>query len=252
MQFQAQPHLAGKTVACPSCGGRLTVPAASASPARSTPAPNRAAPGPAVSAPVAAPQIVACQCGAKFQADANLAGKTVRCPTCQRPLRIPVAGRAVPPALVSAPAQPADGFWDALLPEKAKPVVEEPPEPEVEETLTGPQATAFAIQQLSRGTSPGVVRKELVERGVSDAEASRVIETLAPKAKTALPASGGKGAGLQNMLIGGVVCFIGLAVTVGSYVAAEPGGVFLLAYGPIIFGGIQFIRGFFQLCVGSD
>ncbi len=251
MQFQAQPQLAGKTVACPSCGGRLTVPAAAgALAARSVPDGSRFATGPAVSAPVASAQVVACECGARFQAGAQLAGKTVRCPTCQRPLRIPLPRAAGRPASAAAP-QPADGFWDALLPENSKPVAEEPPAPAAEEPMTSPQATAFAIQQLSRGLSPNAVRRELAERGVSEAEASRVVETLAPTAKTASRTSGRSG-GLKNMLIGGIVCFIGLAVTVGSYVAAEPGGVFLLAYGPIIFGGIQFLRGFFQLCVGSD
>ena len=60
------------------------------------------------------------------------------------------------------------------------------------------------------------------------------------------------GSGLTNMVVGGMVCFIGLAVTVRSYVAAEPGGVFLLACGPIIFGGIQFFRGLIQFAIGSE
>jgi hypothetical protein len=90
----------------------------------------------------------------------------------------------------------------------------------------------------------------LVERGVSPVETDRVVDTLSPESKSRAPlASSETGAGLKNMLVGGVVCFIGLAITIGSYVAAEPGGVFYLAYGPIIFGGIQFFRGLAQLVV---
>ncbi len=112
--------------------------------------------------------------------------------------------------------------------------------------MAGHQATAYAINQLSRGTSPADVRNELIEQGCSEVEANRVIESLQGEFKTKSRASSASD-GLKNMIIGGIVCFIGVAVTVGSYVAAEPGGYFLLAYGPIIFGGIQFFRGLVQL-----
>ena len=39
---------------------------------------------------------------------------------------------------------------------------------------------------------------------------------------------------------------VGIAITVGTYLMAAPGGVFVLAWGPIVFGGIQFLRGVFQ------
>src|SRR5262245_39844775 len=35
---------------------------------------------------------VACSCGQKFNARDDLAGKTVKCPKCQKPLKIPVPG----------------------------------------------------------------------------------------------------------------------------------------------------------------
>jgi DNA-directed RNA polymerase subunit RPC12/RpoP len=265
-QFQAQPHLAGKTVPCPFCGGQLTVPTAAAAggAANAQPAPPakpgaatkprtpasrtaaaRPAPAPTTSR-AGTPQIVSCRCGARFKADAHLAGKTVACPTCKQPLKVPLPGPVAKAA--AAPARPADDFWDALLPqEPKKPAVPEP-DPHAEESVTGHQATALAISLLSRGLSPQQVRQQLVERGVSQIETERVVDTLAPESRSkSSPQTDGRNSGVTNMLVGGVVCFIGVAVTVGSYVAAEPGGYFLLAYGPIIFGGIQFIRGLVQL-----
>jgi hypothetical protein len=182
-----------------------------------------------------------------------LAGKTVGCPTCQRPLRIPLPAPAARSTSARAPTRPSDdGFWDALLaPEEPVAAAAPAPANPAEESITGPRATAIAIEQLSRGLSPAVVRRELVERGVSSVEANRVIDTLVPESR-AKTRDSDMGSGVKNMLIGAVVCFIGLAVTIGSYVAAEPGGVFLLAYGPIIFGGIQFVRGFIQLFAGTS
>lgn len=271
-QFQAQPHLAGKTVPCPFCGGQLTVPAATAvaasgaSSAQSAPAAKRAAtanprtpekrpvaarpaPTPATSR-AGASQIVSCRCGAQFKAEAHLAGKTVACPTCKQPLQVPLPGAKAKAA--PAATRPADDFWDALLPqEPKKPIVPEP-DPHAEESITGHQATALAIGLLSRGLSPQQVRAQLVERGVSQVETDRVVDTLSPESKSSSgPKAAGGSSGVTNMLVGGIVCFIGVAVTVGSYVAAEPGGVFLLAYGPIIFGGIQFVRGLIQLASRS-
>ena len=55
---------------------------------------------------------VTCQCGKSFAAKDELAGKAVKCPNCQQPLRIPSAGIAAPlpskaPLAAAAPAAPA-------------------------------------------------------------------------------------------------------------------------------------------------
>lgn len=58
-------------------------------------------------------------------------------------------------------------------------------------------------------------------------------------------------AGLLNMLIGGTIGVVGLVVTIYSLVAAmDKGGGYVVAYGAIIFGAIQFFRGFIQLLGG--
>jgi hypothetical protein len=62
---------------------------------------------------------VQCACGAAFAAKDELAGRTVKCPKCQQPLKIPGAA-AAPQAVAAgtvaarapAPAQKVDDHWD--------------------------------------------------------------------------------------------------------------------------------------------
>jgi hypothetical protein len=59
---------------------------------------------------------------------------------------------------------------------------------------------------------------------------------------------------LRNMGIGGAICAIGLAVTIVTYSAAASapgGGRYLVAWGAILFGGLQFLRGCVQWTVGA-
>jgi hypothetical protein len=55
-----------------------------------------------------------------------------------------------------------------------------------------------------------------------------------------------KEAGRSNMLIGGAVFVIGLVVTLGTLAAAQGGGRYVIAYGAVIWGAAQFIRGMAQ------
>jgi predicted RNA-binding Zn-ribbon protein involved in translation (DUF1610 family) len=82
-QFMAQPHLAGKQVACPNCGNPLSIPAPGGQPAEG------------------ADNVVTCACGRSFRAPPHLAGQRVPCPDCGEPIDIPAAGRAA-----SRPAEP--------------------------------------------------------------------------------------------------------------------------------------------------
>jgi tellurite resistance protein len=50
----------------------------------------------------------------------------------------------------------------------------------------------------------------------------------------------------KNMLIGGGICLVGVAVTVVTYQAAKGGGTYTVAYGAIGVGAIQFLYGLFK------
>jgi len=57
--------------------------------------------------------------------------------------------------------------------------------------------------------------------------------------------------GMRNMMVGGVICLVGTVITIGTYAAASNGGGhYVVAWGAIIFGGIQFLQGMIQTLSG--
>ena len=92
--FAAQPHLAGKQVACPACGQALLIP--------QTP-------------PAAGEIVVHCRCGRSFQAPPQLAGQRVACPACSQPLAVPQPGAAGSAGRASAGPVPQPAAWDPIV-----------------------------------------------------------------------------------------------------------------------------------------
>lgn len=63
---------------------------------------------------------------------------------------------------------------------------------------------------------------------------------------TARPRARSGGGGGKDMAIGGLICLIGLVVTIGTYAAASSsptGGRYTVAWGAIVFGGFRFFKG---------
>ena len=93
-------------------------------------------------------------------------------------------------------------------------------------------------------------------------DASAPVSTLAsappaPQRSAAAPAGVDayrralRSVGIRNMGVGGLFFGGGSAVTVISYEAAQSdphGGTYVMAWGAIIFGGIQFVKGLIQFC----
>jgi hypothetical protein len=50
----------------------------------------------------------------------------------------------------------------------------------------------------------------------------------------------------RNMVIGALVCFAGLALTLLTLGASAVTGVYFVAWGAIVFGAAQFVRGMLQ------
>ncbi len=51
-----------------------------------------------------------------------------------------------------------------------------------------------------------------------------------------------------DFLVGGLVCLVGIVVTIGTYSAvAKTGGPYVVAWGAILFGGIRCLKGFCAL-----
>jgi hypothetical protein len=50
----------------------------------------------------------------------------------------------------------------------------------------------------------------------------------------------------KDMLYGALWCIGGIVVTAATYSAAQNGGSYVIAWGTILFGGIQFLKGLFR------
>jgi hypothetical protein len=110
----------------------------------------------------------------------------------------------------------------------------------------------YALERLVKGQPTGDVRKKIIEAGYKPSQADQIVQTALRfhherEAQAKLEASAYKAAGPRNMAIGGFICLVGIVVTVGTMaMASEAGGRFILAWGAIACGAIQFFRGLMQ------
>lgn len=81
----------------------------------------------------------------------------------------------------------------------------------------------------------------LIETGLRAEDADVVIANLQNQYKQEKREAGNK-----NMLYGALWCVGGLLVTILTYSAASDGGTYVVAWGAVIFGAIQFFKGVFQ------
>lgn len=82
------------------------------------------------------------------------------------------------------------------------------------------------------------IKKALLARGTTDQEAETIIDNLEEEVESARREKAQK-----DMLWGGIWCVGGIAVTAISYSSASGGGGYVVTWGAIIFGGVQFMRG---------
>ncbi len=102
----------------------------------------------------------------------------------------------------------------------------------------------FAAQRMASGANGPAVEQELMQQGLDPQSAHTVVRELAQVKTSAL-----RSAGMKNMGIGALFCIGGIVATIVTYAIASEsgGGMYIIAWGPAIFGGIQFFRGLFQL-----
>jgi hypothetical protein len=104
-------------------------------------------------------------------------------------------------------------------------------------------AYGFAAQQIGSGVTPSEVRKDLTARGLDAESAATVVGNL-----ERIKADAIRVAGRKNMLYGALWCVGGLGVTAYTYqmAASGGGGKYIVAWGAILFGAVQFLRGLSQ------
>ena len=119
-----------------------------------------------------------------------------------------------------------------------------PPFVQPDQSLQPTQETYnYAAQLLvTQKRSAQDVKNVLLQQGYSQESANTVVDALV---KTM--ADNGKKKASSDMKIGAAVCIIGIIVTVVTYdMVKNKGGTYFVAYGAIIFGAIQFLRGLFN------
>jgi hypothetical protein len=101
-----------------------------------------------------------------------------------------------------------------------------------------PGTAQTALGLLQAGLTPEQVVSRLVEEGTPQPQAETVVGLMVERHRRQVAATS------HRDIRTGALWFIGGALlSAGSYYFAPPGQSFLLAWGPVIFGGWQFVRG---------
>ena len=111
------------------------------------------------------------------------------------------------------------------------------------------------------GKAAKEVENDLMARGVSQGAAKFLVEQAMlimknrleewhkkqiNQPKKSAPIDEKKEAGKMQMFIGGILLGVGLLVTLASYGMSESGSKYVIAYGAMIVGAWNMIRGFFR------
>ena len=105
--------------------------------------------------------------------------------------------------------------------------------------VTLSQSIAAAI---GGGKSRKEIVKTLINSGLNPQDADSLVQYAASTHKAEIR----KGAAKQ-LGFGALLFVLGAVITAATYSAAHNGGVYVVAYGPMIFGGVAVLRGLFRL-----
>jgi hypothetical protein len=114
-----------------------------------------------------------------------------------------------------------------------------------------------AVIALQQGSSPDAVKGRIIGRGMSPEIASAIVQkAVAFRSKannreaddsrfgSRVTQSSRNESGSGDMLVGGLICAVGILITAASYgSAAGGGGTYVVAWGAILFGAIKFLKG---------
>jgi hypothetical protein len=289
---QAPDSAAGKRARCTGCGQIVSIPAAPSTASakicttcgidvagikRTKDTAGRYYCGPCWQAKVEAGQ------AADLEQDRPVVAASKPPITATARMAVATASRpvAIAPAALPPPAPKDDDDFDFRFredPEPASPVIRSNPRPipalkSGDETLDTLEecrecGISFPASELVPDENDGVVCQACAFKEVSVAPLPLPMipayqpQYAPPPARTVVPyrtptpkrkASSGASANHTAMMLrGGIVCGIGIVVTVGSYITAVSGhgGTYVVAWGAIIFGGIRFFAGLMGMLSG--
>jgi hypothetical protein len=96
----------------------------------------------------------------------------------------------------------------------------------------------YAGELIASGASQKEAEEKLVTAGLEPHSAAQLIKDLSVVVRGTH-----KEEGRHEMLKGAIWFSIGLIITIGTFALASGGGVYVVAWGAILYGGIQFFRG---------
>lgn len=99
---------------------------------------------------------------------------------------------------------------------------------------------------ITQRKSPEETKQILMNQGVSEESAQLLVDKVDGEIANAKGSRAKK-----DMLYGALWCIGGTAVTVLTYSAASGGGHYVIAWGAIVFGAIQFFKGLANLNSGD-
>lgn len=112
------------------------------------------------------------------------------------------------------------------------------------------QVMAWVDDELRQGKGKKAIVQELVRNGWPEDNARQVVREVVAGKKAA-----GSAGGLLGLLViagespagdfavGAAALSIGVLATAGSYAAAAPGEVYIIWFGPVVFGLFRVLRG---------
>jgi len=121
-------------------------------------------------------------------------------------------------------------------------------EEEIVETVYG-----FAAEMMGEGKTGAEIESALTEKGLDRETAQAVVGNLNAVAAEA-GSEANKQTGLKHMGMGALWGIGGAVVTAVTYSAAsEGGGTYMVAWGAMVIGGLEFLYGVFKyVTAGSD
>ena len=97
----------------------------------------------------------------------------------------------------------------------------------------------YAFQRLGGDKAmPSTVKIELVEQGLTEDDAQMVIDNVQVEVRKME-----KERGKKEMIYGALWCVGGAVVTLLTYMLAEGGGTYVVAWGAMAWGALQFLKG---------
>ncbi len=130
-------------------------------------------------------------------------------------------------------------------PEQPQPVVQKLSTEQPQKVVQ--QIYGYTADMMRKGYSRVQIVKELESRGLTRNDTHTVFERLS-MVRNEAQTKANRSAAAQTMMMGAVICIIGLVVTIATYSAASKGGgTYIVAFGAILGGGYRFFKGMSEM-----